>query len=92
MIGWRAYGATLHTVQLALAGGAACRPAGPTLGTGVPAEGWTLVALLHSSADQWPALAGNGHWSADQKSARCPSFAPNRLQNDSKLCQGASKQ
>ena len=49
--------ARVHTVQLALAGGAAGRPAGPTLGTGVPAEGWTLAGTV---ALQCRPMAGTG--------------------------------
>ena len=78
-------GAIMHTVQQALAGDLERQADRLALGTGVPLKVRHWLALLHSSAGQWPALAGNGHWSADQKSARCPFFAPKRLQNDSKL-------
>ena len=75
----------MHTVQPALARGAPGRPSGPTLGTGVPAKGWHWLALMHSSAGLRPALAGNGHWSADQKPARRPFFYPFSFPNHSKM-------
>jgi hypothetical protein len=43
----------------------------------VPAEGLTL--------------AGNGHWSADQKPTRCPLFVPESLRNDTKSFSGAAR-
>ena len=48
----------MHTVQLALARGAADRFAGPTLGAGVPAKGWTLDGAV---ALQRQPKAGTGH-------------------------------
>ena len=52
---------TMHTVQPALERGTADRPAGPALGTAVPAEGWHWLALGHWSASRRLALARTGH-------------------------------
>ena len=51
----------MHTVQPTLERGTADRPAGPALGTAVPAEGWHWLALGHWSASRRLALARTGH-------------------------------
>ena len=55
------------------------RPAGPALGTGVPAEGWNWTALGHRSASRRLALEKTGHSSAkDQPDTGRPLFRYDR--------------
>ena len=73
----------MHTVQQALDGDLEWRADRLALGTGEPLKVRHCLALLHSSAGRRPALAGNGHWSADRNPVSCPLFTPESLHDGS---------
>ena len=84
-IGTAEVATSMQTVQPALDESTPCRPGGPALGTGVPAEGL--------------ALAGTGHCSAGRRlelgtavPIKSRTDAPFLLQNHSKLCLGGPQE